>query len=162
MVLVPPQSSNPASRLAIIDPLATLPSIELTLVWCVWPEIKFRWPITVVRNSVSKKLSLMAKVLRVVPNGRYGVAVVVAHIGPSWAARPVGTLRTLVQQAAMSVLLVGIVVVVVAEYLLAAPDPERFCGVRIEGDQRSRQAVDRGVFGKGANWGSPGGLAAFG
>ena len=45
----------------------------------VWPEIRFRCPITVVPKFDPKKLSLMRKVLRVVPKGGYGVAVVVAH-----------------------------------------------------------------------------------
>jgi len=59
--VAPGQSSRFGWTLAITEPFTIFPAMSLLLVPCVCPEMRFRWPITVVPNSVSKKLSLMAK-----------------------------------------------------------------------------------------------------
>src|SRR5271165_498831 len=56
----------------------------------------------------------------------------------------------------VSVLLVGVVIVVVAEYFLAAAEPERLGGIWIVGDHLRRQAVYRGRVGQGRELRLPG------
>ena len=97
------------------------------------------------------------EVLRVVPQRRHGVAVVVAH-----RQRLVGAvareLREAVHQPAVERLLLGrVVVVLVADDRFRAVDPERVERVRVFGQQvfgqpvhagRVRRGVERGLAGR--------------
>jgi hypothetical protein len=99
---------------------------------------------TVVAELGVEEIVAHGEVLRVVPQRRDGVAVIVGHGKTGRASGSGGAFREFVRQAAVvGFLLIGIVIIVVANQLLAAVQAEWLDRIRIVGEQRQSQSVDR-------------------